>query len=424
MTFIDFRFIALFFIGIANAVPIPLTGSVLSVWLSEAGYSASLIGTFSLLSIPYTFKFLWTLPIDYLSPAKWKGCERKAWLLTGLCGLILSLIGLSYADPATSPWALAGCILLTSSMAGCVYVAGIAYELEGIDEKEYRLGSAWVLTGFRVGLLAASAGPLYLSSFFGWDFTLRCITAMLFLAALLIGFLPEPYKSQEVLAAKRQGLQKYSSIEQAFFREIIWEPCCRFFAKNSAWKVLLFILLFKFGEELIREMAGPFYLSVGFDKIDLANAAKMWGMIAGIAGAFLAAAYMKNKDYLLTLAGLNLLHSCTLVCYLILSITGKSYACLYASIAIENLSGGMVMTAFIAFLWQTCNKEFAAIQYTLLWSVYLFKGKISSFLGGILAAHCTWPSFFAVVSFVGVTAACAAFLVARRICPATQAVQA
>lgn len=393
----------------------PFTGIELSIWLKEAGYSTFLIGAFSLLSIPFSFKILWTLPIDYLAPTAWKGCERRSWLLTGLFGMILSLIGLSYTDPASSPWTLATFLLLISLMAGCVYVAGIAYELEGIDEKEYRLGSAWVLIGFRVGLLVVGAGALYLSSFFGWAFVLRCMAALLLLAALLIRLLPEPYKSQEVLAAKRQGLQRYSSIQQAFFREIFWEPCKRFFAKNSAWKILLFIFLFKFGEQLLREMAGPFYLSIGFDKIDLANATKMWGMLATITGAFLAAAYMKNKDYLLTLAGLNLLHSCTLVCYLILSIIGKSYVCLYASIALENLFGGMLMTAFIAFLWQTCNKEFAAVQYTLLWSAYLFKGKIVSFLGGILASFCPWTPFFFLVTCTAITAACAALLIAKKI---------
>lgn len=393
----------------------PLTGSVLSIWLSEAGYSTSMIGAFSLLSIPFSLKILWTLPIDYLAPSRWKGSERKFWLLTGLFGLILSLLGLSYSDPITSPWMLATFLVLISCMAGCVYIAGIAYELEGIEEEKYRLGSAWVITGYRLGLLAAGAGALYLSSFFGWDQMLRCMAALLVLATLIIGFLPEPYKSQEILAVKRQGLEKYSSAKQAFFREVFWEPCKQFFIKDSSWKILFFIFFIKFGDELLREMSGPFYLSMGFDKIDLANAGKVWGMIATISGAFLVAIYMKNKDYLLTVAGMNLVHSCTIICYIILSLVGKSYICLYASIAIENFSGGMVTTAFIAYLWRICDKRFAAIQYALLWSAFLFKSKLVIFLGGVVAGLCSWTTFFFLVTFTAITTACVAMLIAKKI---------
>lgn len=398
----------------------PLTGSVLSIWLSEAGYSKSLIGAFSLLSIPFSFKILWILPIDYLIPSKWKGRERKFWLLFGLVGMILSLLGLSHSDPTTSPWMLGTFLVLISCMAGCVYIAGIAYELEGIDEQDYRLGSAWVITGYRIGLLTAGAGALYLSSFFGWDHMLRCMATLLVLAALVIVFLPEPYKSQDILAAKRKGLEKYSSAKQAFFREVFWEPCKQFFIKDSPWKILFFIFFIKFGDELLREMSGPFYLSMGFDKIDLANAGKVWGMIATIAGAFLAAIYMKNKDYLLIVAGMNLIHACAMICFIILSIIGKSYLCLYASIAIENLTGGMVTTAFIAFLWRICDKKFAAIQYALLWSAFLFKSRLVSCLGGMIADLYSWTTFFILVTCISITAAYVAMLIAKKIAMSSQ----
>lgn len=329
--------------------------------------------------------------------------------------MTLSILGLSCFDPADSPSLFALFLFLISSAAGCVYVAGIAYELEGIDESEYRLGSAWVLTGFRFGLLIAGAGALYLSSFYGWSSMLRCLAAVLASAGVVVGFLPEPYKSREVLAAKRRDLLNYSSKSRAFFSEVLYQPFKNYFANAHAGKILLFILLFKIGEELLREMAGLFYLSLGFDTIDLANATKVWGMGATIAGAFIAALYLKNKNDILSLAALHLVQSTTLICFIILSLVGKSYVCLYGGIAIENLCVGMAMTAFIAFLWKTCDKRFAATQYTLLWSVYLFKGKFIIFLGGVIAQQCSWTTFFVLASVIGIAAAVSTMAIAKRI---------
>ena len=63
------------------------------------------------------------------------------------------------------------------------------------------------------------------------------------------------------------------------------------------------------------------------------------------------------------------------------------------------------MTAFICMLWKMCSKEFGSVQYSLLWSLYLFKADFFGFLGTQMATNLSWQNFFLAT---GVTAICAA----------------
>ena len=51
--------------------------------------------------------------------------------------------------------------------------------------------------------------------------------------------------------------------------------------------LLVFVGLFKFPDQVIGVMAGPFYLDSGYSKADIATVSKLYGIWMGIAGAFL-----------------------------------------------------------------------------------------------------------------------------------------
>lgn len=289
------RYIILAFIGIANALPIPLAGSVLSIWLAESGFAKDAIGLFALAGIPFSFKILWKPIVDYVKIPFFEGQQRKAWLFISLVGMALTLAAISYIKPDQSPWLLAGCFCVLSIFAGCLYIVGLAYELESIDESAYSIGSAYTVTGYRLGLLFARAGALYLSTLWNWAWMYRSMAAVLLVGGALILFQREPYKAKDFLASKRVQFQLYKSPWQAFWNETILQPCTAIF-RNSQWKmILLLILTFKLGDQLAKTMVGPFYLSLGFSKVTIASASKVWGMAATIFGAFLAGFYIKGK---------------------------------------------------------------------------------------------------------------------------------
>ncbi len=347
------------------------------------------------------------MPINYFTVPFFRASPRKGWLLFALVGMMGCFIGMSYVDPSNNPWALASCLFLLSCFGGCLYIAGLSYELESIDENEYSIGSAFVVTGYRIGLLCAGAGALYLSYVWDWSWMFRAAALLLGMGCIFILWQPEPYKSKETLYSKKKKFAAYPSFAYGFWHEIILQPC-KCFLQRGDWKlILLIIVTFKLGDHLTKSMSGPFYLSLGFNKADLALAAKMWGFAATILGAMTAGYYFKGRDPLRSSAITGFIHACTLGCYYVLSLIGKSFYGLYLTVAIENFTGGMAMTVFIYLLWKVCDKRYAPLQYAILWSFFSFKSDILACLGGLLAATLTWSSFFLLVFSIGLVSAAA-----------------
>ena len=52
--------------GVTAGLPLALTGSVLTAWMTEAGVSLGSIGLIALVGLSYNFKFLWAPVIDQL----------------------------------------------------------------------------------------------------------------------------------------------------------------------------------------------------------------------------------------------------------------------------------------------------------------------------------------------------------------------
>lgn len=408
-------FLILIFLGIANALPIPLLGSTLSIWLTEAGFSKELIGLYALVSIPFSLKIFWTPIIDQVSVPFFKRSPRKGWMFFALVGLSISLFSMSYINPAWHPWVLVICLLMLTFFSSCLYIVGISYELESLRDDQYGVGSFYVITGYRLGLLCAGSGALYLSYISDWSLAFISLSVLVSLGALLVLFQPEPFKSCQMIEEKRQRFSKYSSVIKGFWQETIVQPC-KYFFQRSDWLIVIFLLLtFKLGDHMAKSMEGPFYLSLGFNKAELAAASKLWGMIATVFGALLAGYFVKGKDPLLALALAGLVHAFSSLCYYAMAIIGKSMIFLYLVTAIGNLTGGIAITIFIFFLWKICDRQFAAVQYALLWSVFTMKSDFCAFLGGVLANVTSWQTFFLVVSTLGILTAGFSYILILRL---------
>jgi len=405
-------YLILFFIGMSNALPLPLTGSTLSIWLTEAGFSKELIGTYALIGIPFSLKILWSPIIDQIPPPFFRRSPRKGWLLFALLGITLSLLLLSLVSPVQQPWILAGCLSLLLFFSSCLYIVGITYEIESLEESRYGMGSFYVLSGYRIGLLCAGSGVLFLSSVLDWSAAIQVLSAFVGLGAIFVSFQSEPFKSKDILKNKQTSFSKYPHLFSGFWHETIQQPCRLFFQKSN-WLTILFLLFtFKLGDHMAKSMEGPFYLSLGFTKAELATASKLWGMAATILGAFLAGKFVKGKDPEIPLVRIGLIHALSLACYYLMALAGKSLFLLYFTTTIEHFTGGAAMTIFIYFLWKTCNILFSAIQYALLWSLFIMKSDLFAFFGGILASSVSWSTFFLIVMFVGIFTAALSYVLA------------
>ena len=170
--FLHPRAVAMLFLGFAAGVPILLIFSSLSLWLSEAGLSKSAVTMFSWAALGYSFKFIWAplidrLPVPILTRVLGR---RRAWILVSQCAIIAAICLMALTDPATGDtalwWMALGAVLLGFSSATQDIVID-AYRIESADKDLQAMLSATYIAGYRIGMVVAGAGALFIADAYG-----------------------------------------------------------------------------------------------------------------------------------------------------------------------------------------------------------------------------------------------------------------
>ena len=166
----DKRALIMLFLGFSAGIPILLIFSSLSLWLREAGIERSTVTMFSWAALGYSFKFIWAPLIDVIPvPVLTKKLgKRRAWLLTAQCLIILAICIMASINPVNQSRGLMamGAVLLGFSSATQDIVID-AYRIELADTSMQTILSATYNAGYRIGMIVAGAGALFLAEYFG-----------------------------------------------------------------------------------------------------------------------------------------------------------------------------------------------------------------------------------------------------------------
>src|SRR5919199_4566588 len=192
----------------ASGLPLVLTGATLTYWLAQAQVDKATVGLFALVGWPYTWKWLWSpspdrLPLPLLT--RWLG-RRRAWLLVSQACLVVALLGLGRSDPAHDLWLTAFWAVTVAFASASQDIVIDAYRAETLTSAQLGPGSGAYLVGYRVGMLVAGAGALYLAEWYGWGAAytvMACLVLVGSLAALLHG---EPARPREATAGAKRDL--------------------------------------------------------------------------------------------------------------------------------------------------------------------------------------------------------------------------
>ncbi len=65
--------VAILLLGFSSGLPFALTDDAFRAWMTKAQLNLSTIGWFSLVSLPYSLKFLWSPLLDRFVPPFWDG---------------------------------------------------------------------------------------------------------------------------------------------------------------------------------------------------------------------------------------------------------------------------------------------------------------------------------------------------------------
>ncbi len=201
------------FLGFSAGIPILLIFSSLSLWLREAGVERSAVTFFSWAALGYSFKFVWAplvdkLPIPYFTALLGR---RRSWMLLSQSSIIAAIYWMAQTDPTVSGnltiMAIAAVLLGFSSATQDVVID--AYRIESADTDLQAMMSATYIAGYRIGMLVAGAGALFLASYFGsakesynydaWQMSYTLMAAVMLVGIITTLLIPEPKLAKDIV---------------------------------------------------------------------------------------------------------------------------------------------------------------------------------------------------------------------------------
>lgn len=381
------RMLVALLMGFACGVPLLLTASVLQAWMTEAGVNLSVIGLFSLVGLPYTLKFLWAPVFDRFTLPLFG--RRRGWMLAMQGALIVALALLGWTDPGHTPWLVAAAAFLVTFFSASQDVVVDAYRREDLRDNELGLGSSLYVNGYRIGMLLAGSGGLILADHIGFRSVYPLMAASLLVGVATTLLCREPAVAEGTPAS---------------FREAVVQPFVEYFSRDQALLILVFILLYKIGDQMASTMTTPLYLSLGFSKTQIGAVAKLFGFWATVAGGLAGGIVLLRVGIVRSLYAFGFLQAVSTLGFAWLALAGNSLPVLAAVIAFENLSGGMGTSAYVAYMASLTNKRFTATQYALLSSFMGIPRVLASAPTGWMAETVGWPVFFLGCALVALPA--------------------
>jgi len=380
------RMLTLLGLGISSGLPLLLTGSTLKYWMKEASVDLTIIGIFALVGLPYTLKFIWAPLMDRYRPP-FLG-RRRGWIVITQAGVALGLCLLAGSNPLESPWSTAAAAFLVAFLAASQDIAIDAYRREILTDEEQGLGASLGVNGYRIGMLIAGGGALALAaSPMPWQSVYFCMAGIMIVMMGITFLSPEP--------------EAAASIPRTLTEAVV-QPFVEYFQRPGSIEILIFILLYKIGDSMASDMFSPFYVDMGFEKLQIAAIAKGFGFGATIVGGLLGGIIMLKIGVFRSLWIFGILQAISTFGFSVQALYGNSLTLLTGVIAFENLSSGMGTAAYAGYMAALCDRRYTATQYALLSSLM---GVPRVFLGsssGYLAKQMGWSSYFLFCTLIAI----------------------
>lgn len=374
-----------FVMGFSGGLPLLLTGSLLQAWMVDVGVDLGTIGLFALVGLPYTLKFVWAPIMDRYSPSLLG--RRRGWLFIWQLCLTGAIALLGFSNPSQILYITALAALLLSFFSASQDIVIDAYRRESLADDEQGMGASLYVGGYRVGMLLATGGGLFLADHmeYHWVYLIMATAMCAGLIATLLA--PEPNAEH----GKPKSLQ-----------EAVVDPFKEYFTRDYAIIILVFVFLYKVGDTMAGQMTTPFYLDLGFTKSEIAAIVKIFGFPITIVGTFLGGVLVMRHGIYKCLLWFGVLQAISTAGFIWLAYVGHDIWVLTAVIAFENLSAGLGTAAYIGFIASLTDKRFTATQFALLTSFMGMPRVFAAAPTGYMVGAFGWSGFFLFCTLVAI----------------------
>lgn len=404
------RVLGMLFLGFSAGLPLLLVLGTLSFWLREAGIDRSTIGYLSWIGLAYGFKWAWSplvdrMPLPILTRLLGR---RRSWLLFAQAGIIAGLIGMALTDPAQDLTRIAQFAILVAFASATQDIALDAYRIEAVKLEWQAAMAATYQTGYRIAMIAASAGVLWLAASVDisevtyehapWQTAYLVMAAAMSVGVIATLIIREP----EVHIAALKIEAGLSGLTRWFVGAVI-SPFIDFFQRYrwQALTLLALIATYRISDVVMGIMANPFYVDMGYTKSEVATVSKVYGVIMTIAGAWIGGLLSLRFGNLRVLMLGAILSAATNLLFAWLAGRGHDVQALIFTVSADNLSAGIASAAFVAYLSSLVNVTYSATQYALYSSIMLLLPKFIAGFSGVAVDAWGYASFFNATALLG-----------------------
>jgi len=405
-TYTQWRTLRMLGLGFSAGLPLLLVLGTLSFWLREAGIDRTTIGFLSWIGLMYGFKWVWAplvdrLPIPFFSQ---RIGRRKSWLLLAQLFVILGLLGMTQADPVLNLSILVWSALLVAFGSATQDIALDAFRIESASAEEQGALAAAYQTGYRLAMIWAGAGALWLAAraqgeSTGYDLDAWHVAYGWMAASMLPGIII-------VLISKENAptMTKTSPKNPlAWLKEAFFQPFAEFIGRYGWYAILILSLIavYRISDVVMGIMANPFYVDMGYTKDEVAATSKVFGVIMTLVGAFIGGGLTIRFGILRILMVGAFLSAVSNLLFAWLATVGHDLYGLIFVISADNLSSGIASAAFIAYISSLTNIQYSATQYALFSSMMLIVPKWLAGFSGMFVDHFGYQQFFVFTAIIG-----------------------
>ena len=365
-------------LSFSSGMPLGLVWIAIPDWMRDSGVDIRVVGLFTLAQAPWTFNVLWAPLLDRFRLPFFG--RRRGWITVAQIALGLGTLAL--AGVGSQPDAAWVALALTLGIAFAAASQDIVIDAYAIDvlrpeEQAVAVGSRVAL--YRAAMWVTGSLSITLAASMSWKFA--CILlALLYIPMIVVTWrAPEP-------------VQKFAPPKT--MREAIWLPFIGFLSRHRALEILLFVLLFKFGDNFAQALLRPFLNDMGYDAVARGVALGTIGLTCTLIGAFAGGAatlWMGLGPALWIFGGLQMVSN---LGYVALSYSEVNMPLMMTAMGFENLTQGLGTGAFSVLLFRLTQRRFSATQYALFSTLFGLARIISGPIAGFTVDAVGWATFF------------------------------
>ena len=395
-----------------------LTGSVLTLWLQESGFSRSTIGFIGAISTVYAINWMWAPFVDRIKlPILYRLFgQRRSWILFCQMAIALLLFAISFGDPRENLLYVTFISVAIAIFSATLDIAVDAYRITifSRDEMDMKMPYAaamttsgwWAGYGFIGGALALALGGETIG--LDWPVVYRFLILLYVFILVLVIASPEPVIEDADLVPEVKSAEKSVS---AWMTKYFIGPFKEFFNRcgfRLASAVLLFLLVFKLGESMLGRMSLIFYVEVGFTTDQISFYSKFFGGLVTAAFAILAAMVNTRFGVMRGLFIAGVAMAVANLLYALIAIVGPNTNLFIFTLIIDNFFVAFSTVAFVSFVSYFTSRTYTGTQYALMVSISNLgrttlaagSGALVDFLNG------DWAFFFVLTSLMVIPGLC------------------